>query len=126
MFGTMKIDAHVLGAAQPPVVVHVCDEAHPQPSNTFHLCPLGLQFYSAKPIREFDLFEFKLDLAGAKKGGRKLPVQCTGAVVRCQQEKKGDRYRVWIQFLDLPKSAREKIQCCSRDGKHLCCYCENF
>ena len=28
--------------------------------------------------------------------------------------------------LDLPAEAREKIRCVSRDGKHLCCYCENF
>jgi hypothetical protein len=109
-----------------PVVVRVCDEDHSQPSEMFHLCPLGLQFHSKKPLREFDLFEFNLDLDKKQKGRSKVPLKCTGAVVRCLQEEKSDRYRVWIQFLDLPKGTREKIKCVSKDGQHLCCYCENF
>lgn len=92
----------------------------------FHLCPLGVQFYSGKPLREFDLFEFNLDMDKAGKKKANVPVKCTGAVVRCQPEKEKSRYRVWIQFLDLPKDTREKIRCVSRNGKHLCCYCENF
>lgn len=88
---------------------------------SFTLCPLGLQFYSPKKLTDLSLLEFNLNL-----GGRKKPVTCTGAVVRCQHERKDKRYRVWVQFLDLPDAAREKIRCVSRDGKHLCCYCENF
>lgn len=111
---------------QKPVVVHVCDCDNAQPPETFHLCPLGVQFYSSKPMREFDLFEFNLDLGEVGKKKTRVPTNCTGAVVRCQEEKEKDRYRVWIHFVDLPKTAREKIRCVSRNGKHLCCYCENF
>ncbi len=109
-----------------PVVVRVSDDDNPQPTDMFRLCPLGVQFYSSKPLKEFDLFEFNLDLAKTGKKVGAVPVKCTGAVVRCQHEKKERRYRVWVQFLDLPKRAREKIRCASRDGKHICSYCENF
>jgi hypothetical protein len=90
---------------------------------TFSLCPLGLQFYSPRKLADLSLLEFSLAIPGAR---RTKPVTCTGAVVRCEHQKKDKRYRVWVQFLDLPEKAREKIRCVSRDGKHLCCYCENF
>lgn len=109
-----------------PIVVHVCGNDNTQPAEDFKMCPLGLQFYSCKPLREFDLFEFNLDLDQAKARKRSVPVKCTGAVVRCEQEKENNRYRVWIQFLDLPKSARGKLECVCKAGKHLCSYCENF
>ena len=89
---------------------------------TFHLCPLGLQFYSPKRLNEFDLMEFTIDVPG--KGRKKQKQKCVGAVVRCQREE--ENYRVWIKFIDLPKTACENIRCISKKGKHLCCYCENF
>lgn len=92
-----------------------------QQPQTFSLCPLGLQFYSPRKLTDLSLLEFNLNVPGAGKA-----VKCTGAVVRCQHQRKDKRYRVWVQFLDLPAAAREKIRCVSRDGKHLCCYCENF
>lgn len=90
--------------------------------NTFSLCPLGLQFYSPRKFADLSLLEFNLRLPGR----RGKAVQCTGAVVRCERQKPEKKYRVWVQFLDLPEAAREKIRCVSREGKHLCCYCENF
>lgn len=98
-----------------------------QESKPFQLCPLGLQFYSPKRIEDLTLMEFHLALP--REGAKRKPEQitCTGAVVRCQREKSDDRnYRVWIKFLDLPDHARERIRCVSRNGKHLCCFCENF
>jgi hypothetical protein len=47
-------------------------------------------------------------------------------VVRCQYDKEHDRHRVWLKFIDLPDAARERIHCASKDGQHLCSYCENF
>ena len=90
---------------------------------TFHLCPLGCQFYSEKRLKSFDILEFSIDVPGQ---GRRLTKQrCTGAVVRCQREEK-NLYRVWLHFLDLPKTSREHIRCVSKNGKYLCDYCENF
>lgn len=109
-----------------PAVICVGDDSHPQQQETFNLCPLGMQFYSCKPLREFDLFEFNLQVNGDARGRRGAPVKCTGAVVRCLHEKENERYRVWIQFLDVPKRARDKIRCVCKSGKHLCSYCENF
>lgn len=108
------------------ITVHMGDDCAEQSRDSFTLCPLGLQFYSSKPVNEFDLFEFNLGGASASRGKTKTPVKCTGAVVRCQEEKESSRYRVWIQFLDLPQETREKLRCVARKGKHLCSYCENF
>lgn len=110
----------------PKIVVEVDGKNETQPTETFNLCPLGLQFYTTKKLKPYDLFEFNLDVAGKSRKTSKVPVQCTGAVVRCKKEKADGRYRVWIQFLDLPKTTREKIRCVARDGQHLCAYCENF
>lgn len=90
----------------------------------FQLCPLGMQFDSPQPLKPFDLYEFNVQVPGRANSAQS--VTCTGAVVRCQREKKRGPYRVWIQFLDLPAKAREKIKCCSKKGKYQCCYCENF
>ncbi|MFH0909502.1 MAG: PilZ domain-containing protein [bacterium] len=89
---------------------------------TFRLCPLGLQFYSPKRLNEFDLMEFTIDVPD--KGHRTRTQKCIGAVVRCQREEKN--YRVWVKFIDLPRTASENIRCISKKGNHLCCYCENF
>lgn len=92
---------------------------------TFVLCPMGMQFHSPAAIKDYTLMEFKL--AVKPKGKKKAEnVTCTGAVVRCESEKKKGDYRVWIKFLDLAPEQSEKIRCVARDGKHLCCFCENF
>lgn len=110
------------GGAKKNVEVFVGGRKCCNQPDTFSLCPLGLQFYSPRKIEDLSLLEFDLDVDGVR--GRK--VKCTGAVVRCQHQAKERRYRVWVQFLDLPATAREKLRCVARDGKHLCCYCENF
>lgn len=99
------------------------DHAEDQPP-TFQLCPLGLQFYSPRALEDFSVLELDIDVPAAD--GKPEKINCTGAVVRCQYEKEQDRYRVWLKFLDLPERARERIRCASKDGQHLCSYCENF
>lgn len=89
------------------------------------MCPLGLQFVTSQRLRPFDLFEFSLDLDEVGRRS-KTPTQCTGAVVKCRKQPKQDKYRVWIKFLDIPEDARDRIECVSKNGKHLCHYCENF
>jgi hypothetical protein len=98
---------------------------HPQCSEGFKMCPLGIQFTTSRRLRPFDLFEFNLDLDEV---GRHVstPTQCTGAVVKCRKKPGRDEYRVWIKFLDIPESARQRIECISKDGRHLCHNCENF
>lgn len=105
------------------VQVYIGGKKCGQQPQTFSLCPLGLQFYSSRKLTDLSLLEFNLNVPGR---GRGKTVKCTGAVVRCEHQRKDKRYRVWVQFLDLPAQAREQIRCVSRDGKHLCCYCENF
>ena len=99
------------------------DRPDTQP-DTFTMCPLGLQFYTHKPMEEFQLLELDVDVKA--EDGTPSKVTCRGAVVRCQREPEPDRYRIWVKFVDLPEAARKSIQCTSKDGEHLCPYCENF
>ena len=101
------------------------DHDHPQDQpTTFNLCPLGLQFYSPKPMDEFQMLELDVDVSDDSGKPRKLT--CKGAVVRCQREPEPNRFRIWVKFIDLPEGARESIRCASKNGQHLCSYCENF
>ncbi len=90
----------------------------------FHLCPLGLQFYSSKPIEPFTMLS--VDIDAPPPSGRKRKVSCTGTVVRCQPGDKLGAYRVWLQFAEVPAAARERLRCTAKEGQLLCSYCENF
>jgi hypothetical protein len=107
-----------------PVTVIVDHEHVEHQPATFQLCPLGLQFYSPRALEEFAVLELDINVPAAH--GRSERITCTGAVVRCQYDKEHDRHRVWLKFIDLPDAARERIHCASKDGQHLCSYCENF
>lgn len=98
-------------------------EAVTQPDD-FHLCPLGLQFYSVTPVELFTLLQ--VDIEAPDDQGMRRPVSCSGAVVHCRPDQQSGRHRVWIQFLDLPNDVRERIRCTARNGHLLCAYCENF
>ena len=101
------------------------DEDRPQGQpETFSLCPLGVQFYSEKPMAEFQLLD--VDVEAKNAAGKPVRVNCKGAVVRCQREPQPNRYRIWVKFVDLPEKTRESIRCTARNGQHLCSYCENF
>jgi hypothetical protein len=106
-----------------PVAVYVDQQVEVQPA-TFNLCPLGVQFYSPKPLAEFALLELDVDVTNAS--GQPSKITCQGAVVRCQREPEPNRYRIWVKFIDMPEGAMECIRCSSKDGQHLCTYCENF
>ncbi len=100
-----------------------CTNAH----GTFQLCPLGLQFHSPEKVEDLTLMEFKLRVPPRGRSRKAENIVCTGAVVRCQKENAPEgRYRVWIQFLDLPEKTRERLKCISCKSNYLCSYCENF
>lgn len=90
----------------------------------FHLCPLGLQFYFPKAVEPFTVLS--VDIDAPDKTGQTKRISCSGAVVRCQPDKVAGRYRVWLQFLDLPEGTRECLRCTAKSGQLLCSYCENF
>ena len=101
------------------------EKDHPevQPA-TFNLCPLGVQFYSPKPMEEFQLLELDVDTTDAQ--GKATKVTCQGAVVRCQCEPQPNRYRIWVKFIEVPEGAQERLRCTAKEGGHLCSHCENF
>jgi hypothetical protein len=90
----------------------------------FHLCPLGLQFHTESPLEPFTILEVGIEAPDER--GRNRKITCTGVVVRCQPDKASGRYRVWLQFLDLPAETRERLRCTAVAGKFLCSYCMNF
>ena len=102
--------------------------AEPSPELTqpedFHLCPLGLQFHVPRAVEPFTVLE--VDIEAPDETGAKKRMRCSGAVVRCQPDETPGRYRVWLQFLDLPEGTRERLRCTAREGQLLCSYCENF
>ncbi len=108
---------------QPVVVASDFSAALEQP-DTFQLCPLGLQLYSEKAVAPFSVMS--VDIEVPDNAGHLKTIACTGAVVRCQPEKDSDRFRVWIQFLDLPEDTRENLKCTARAGNFLCSYCLNY
>lgn len=111
------------GSRRSVTVIAGYGAAEQQPQ-TFQMCPLGLQFHTTRPMEEFTTLALDIDVPGG--GGTTEKITCTGAVVRCQRVPHEDRYRVWVKFLDLPKETSERIRCASKDGLHLCSYCENF
>ena len=107
------------------VSVRVGGKEQPQNAEGFRMCPLGIQFVTDHRLNAYDLFEFSLDLdeLGRK---AKVPTQCTGAVVKCRKQPGQEKFKVWIHFLDVPGGAKERIECISKNGKHLCHYCSNY
>jgi hypothetical protein len=112
-------------SAQQPVTVLVGSQKKgvKQP-DTFRVCPLGIQLYSRKNLPEFELIEFRIQIPG--KNGASEDVACTGVVVHSRLDKETQLYRVWIKFIDLPESKRNRIQCVAKESSFLCPYCENF
>lgn len=106
------------------VLVETQNSEVPQP-DTFRICPLGLQFYSKRPLPEFELVEFRLAFPSA--GGNYRNLRCSGVVVHCRKDMEHrPLYLIWIKFLDLPASKRNQIECFAKGAKTLCPYCENF
>ena len=91
----------------------------------FRLCPLGIQFYSPKPLPEFEILELTVHVPG-KAGEPAEDTTCAGVVVHCRPEKDEKTFRVWVTFLDLPESKRKRLQCAAESSDLLCPYCENF
>ncbi|OQA24328.1 MAG: hypothetical protein BWY59_02243 [Verrucomicrobia bacterium ADurb.Bin345] len=110
---------------QPVTVVVGGQKTGVKQPETFRVCPLGIQFYSKKSMPEFELIEFRIEVPG-KNGSGPEQVTCTGVVVHSRLDKETQLYRVWIKFIDLPESKRDRIHCVAKESSFLCPYCENF
>jgi len=88
------------------------------------VCPLGLQFYSSKRLARFKILDFQMTVSGNGSGDG--AIHCCGVVVHCRRDTKHRCYRIWVKFLDLPKSKERQIHCFAKSSKLLCPYCENF
>ncbi|MCZ7590826.1 MAG: PilZ domain-containing protein [Kiritimatiellae bacterium] len=112
------------GADKRPVTVLSGTEPPVRQPEDFHLCPLGIQFHSECPLEPFTVVS--VDIDAPDEVGEISRMTCLGAVVQCEPDKQNNRYRVWLQFLDLPEQTRENLRCTAKSGNLLCAYCENF
>lgn len=105
--------------------VDVCLDRHSicSQADDFRLCPLGMQMQSQKPLAQFQMLEFTLNVCDNGQGHR--DISCCGVVVNCQPEKQAGSYRIWIKFLDLAKDDAEYIRSYSKKTEHTCPYCAN-
>jgi len=99
------------------------EDALPQPQ-AFQFCPLGIQFYSPKPLAKLQFMDLSLHFPNDD--GTSEEVSCLGIVANCQEEQDQATYHIWVKFLDLPESAKGRIQCQACDTKLLCPLCENY
>jgi hypothetical protein len=74
---------------------------------------------------EFQVIEFEIKVPSPGRR-RASTITVTGVVVNCRPEKDAGQYRIWIKFLDLKESIRNRIECVAKSAKHLCPYCENY
>jgi hypothetical protein len=95
-----------------------------QPNETFRVCPLGLQFYSPKKVADFQMLDFRMQMA--QPGDRPIEIICSGVVVHCQKENGTGRYRVWVKFLDLAQDSTARLECAAKNADTLCPHCENY
>jgi hypothetical protein len=122
--GFMGALLHSRAAARKPVTVVLGNRKSVRQPDGFRICPLGIQFYSTKPIARFKLLDFQISMSRNGDGSGKI--HCCGAVVHCRRDSRKGCYRIWVKFLDLPKSKEKQIQCAAKSARLLCPYCENF
>ncbi|MCS6771335.1 MAG: hypothetical protein NZ740_04845 [Kiritimatiellae bacterium] len=109
---------------QPRVTVSASSAAAVTQTDQVRICPLGLQVELDSPIELFTILETSIEYPHPT--GEMGNLVCTGTVVGCRFDPRINRYRVWIQFLDLPHDIRERLHCVSKGHHLLCPYCENF
>jgi hypothetical protein len=87
-----------------------------------HICHLGMKFISARPIPEFNVYEFEMALKPVGPG-EAVKVKCCGIVVRCEPE--GAGFRTVIHFSGLCKEDANCLESLTKATKMRCDYCAN-
>ncbi len=120
----MPTAQQIQATRQKPVTVFLEDsKARSQPA-TFRCCPMGIQFYADRALSPFEMIECTVCIPGAR--GRSEKVNCLGAIVNSAFDKEVGRYRIWVKFLDLPKSKQARLKCLAKAANLLCPNCGNF
>jgi hypothetical protein len=111
------------GSSSPATIV-MDDRSTVRQPQDFRVCPLGIQLYVPKPIPEFQVLNFKLEVS--RPGNGKAEIECNGVVVHCRPMKHSKLYRLWVKFIDLPEEERSRLHCVAKGHDLLCPHCENF
>ena len=98
------------------------DEVVRQPG-TIQFGPTGVQIYNRKNFPMYELIEFTMELSSDKPEDA---IRCTGIVANTEFDSVSGLYRIWMQFLDLPTSACERVHAITRTSKDLCPFCKNY
>lgn len=94
--------------------------------DTFRCCPLGVQFYADRELPTYEVLEIEIQAPSGNGASLPVPLKCSGVIVHCQKDLRGDRHRVWLMFLDIAEDARRQLQCFGKTGDFLCPHCENY
>ncbi len=105
------------------VVVAAGNNTEKQPE-TFRVCPLGMQLYSRKPLPEFEVLDFSIQLGDS--GNSSFQLTCQGVVVHSRPVKHSELHRVWVMFEDLTEAQKQSLKRFSKDHSFQCPHCENF
>ena len=92
---------------------------------TFQCCPLGAHLYNRRELPTYELVEFSLEFPGEDDDPGQM-LSCTGVVVQCEFDESVDLYRIWVKFLDLPESVRDKLHLLTQQLDRLCPFCASF
>ena len=105
-------------------VLHL-DGNDQQQDEEFRLCPLGMQFHSAKFIPEYKILELKLKLP-KEWGGDEKTITCSGYVALCYPSADKTRHKVWLKFFDLPDRIKTSLRAVCQKKSWVCPHCLNF
>ncbi|MBU0677071.1 MAG: hypothetical protein KJ626_03065 [Verrucomicrobia bacterium] len=105
------------------VVVFLNDEKAVKQPEGFRCCPLGIQFFSEKPVEQYRIVSFRLEIP---QGQNSSSVECAGTIVKSIRDDDSGMYRNWISFLDIPDEIRSDLECKSRESGLFCPYCQNY
>ena len=121
----MELIEQTIPRNDPVVVFHGDERDGVSQPRTFQFCPLGVQLYNRRELAICGLVEFTLELPHSS-GSAVDCISCTGIVAQCEFDPELALYRIWVKFLDLPASARDRIHALTKSENHLCPFCENF
>lgn len=104
------------------VYVYYGEDKGVRQPGTVQFGPLGVQIYNRKKVPMYELIEFTMELPDTPED----TITCTCIVANTEFDSVSGLYRIWMQFLDLPTSACERVHAITRTSKDLCPFCKNY
>ncbi|MCX7819667.1 MAG: hypothetical protein N2652_10770 [Kiritimatiellae bacterium] len=114
----------VESTAVPEILVCWDQEETAQDRRGFRCCPLGVQFYTRRPLAMFKIL--MLDLCLPDGAGQEQRAKCEGIVVHTAPDTARGLHRIWVLFTNMPEEFRRRLQCWSKEAGTQCPHCMNY